>query len=242
MVHLTNMTDPNTTEAGATKKAALNGLAIVGFGALIVAGIFLAIYAARYVPETLSRLSSAVILSSPDTDETSTNEDEPAIEEEQDEIEDAEETTSAPTTPPRPTVTTPVVTTPRPTVPSGPRLYGLPDLTIVDAEVGYMRGSTFEEDDEVPRNRDAAVRFYVKNNGTNIAGGWRIRVDVEGERPVTGTGGVLFPNGTQEFLLQIEDPEEGENLRIEIEADYQDDLDESNERNNDEDVDIDIDR
>jgi CARDB len=227
-----------------TKKAAMNGLAIVGFGALIIAGIFLAIYAARYVPETLSRLSSAVILSSDNattTDEENTDEETPVVVTDNN---DEEEVDDTPTTP---VVTTPstggpliVPVTPRVTS-NQPQLYGLPDLAIINAEVGYMRGSTFVEDDEVPNNRDAAVKFSVRNIGTNAAASWRVQVDVENEDTVTGTGGYLMPNGTQNFTVRIENPEEGENIEIEIDVDYQNNLNESNERNNDETLDIDID-
>lgn len=233
---------PTTTEA--TRKAAMNGLAIVGFGALIIAGIFLAIYAARYVPQTLSRLSGAVILSSDtgtttnetdtaDTSTTDTTTDRPVVEEKP-------ETPAAPTKPPVTGGPLIVPQTPR-VVSNQPQLYGRADLTIINAEIGYMRGSTFVEDNEAPSNRDVAVRFTIKNSGTNAAGSWRVRVDVEGERPVTGSGGYLMPGGTQNFNVRIENPEEGENLRVKIEADYQDDLDESNERNNNKTLDIDVD-
>ena len=238
---------PTTEEGVQTKKAAMNGLAVVGFGALIIAGIFLAIYAARYVPETLSRLSSAVILSSDEG--TTTNEEEPADEtpastdDEEEPVKEDSSTDEEPAKPTTPSTGGPQVVAPQ--VPryytNQPQLYGLADLVIVNEKIGYMRGSTFVEDNEAPDNRDVAVRFSVQNLGTNIANGWRVRIDVEGERPVTGNGGSLMPNGIQNFTVLIENPEEGENLEVEIEADYEDDLNESNERNNDETLDIDID-
>lgn len=242
------MSTPGDPSVGdATRKATMNGLAIVGFGALIIAGIFLAIYAARYVPETLSRLSGAVILSS-DTG-TTTNESEgsgetPTV------TNDTEDEPSVvtPAVPETPTVSKPPVTGGPLIVPQSPRvvsneptLFGRADLAIQNAEIGYMRGSTFIEDNDAPSNRDVAVRFNVKNIGTNSASGWRVRINVEGERPVTGSGGFLMPNGTQNFMVRVENPEEGENLRVEIEVDYQDDLNESNERNNDKNLDIDVD-
>ena len=64
----------------AAKRAAVNGLAVVGFLALIFLGIMLAIYGARFVPDTISRLTSAVYLSSEPTNEpaTTTNGGRPA--------------------------------------------------------------------------------------------------------------------------------------------------------------------
>lgn len=228
---------------GDSKKATMNGFAIVGFGVLIVAGIFLAIYAARYVPETLSRLSSAVVLSSDQG--TTTNEEEPGAEEETpappadtSDEDDADEEDKDDT----PKTGGPYYVPQTPTYyPQQPNLYGRPDLVVINAEVGYFRGSSFVRDNDIPNNRDAAVTFSIQNRGTNVADGWRIRVDVEGERPVTGTGGRLMPNGTQNFTLRIENPEEGETIEIQIEADYEDDVTESNERNNDEELEIDVD-
>ncbi len=232
------------TSGSETKKQGPNALAIVGFGALIVAGIFLAIFAARYVPETLSRLSSAVILS---TDGEQNTEDATTTEE----ATPAEEETVTPTRPTTPVTGGPQVVTPTgpvvsPTTPiyypSTPNLYGQADLSITNLEAGYFRGSTFVRDTEVPSGRDAAVRFTVKNTGTNSASGWRVSVDVTGEDTVRGTGGMLMPNGTQTFTLRIENPREGRNLDIDIEVDYQNDVRESNERNNDRSIDIDIER
>jgi hypothetical protein len=235
-----------TTETNEeSKKAAVNGLAIVGFAGLIIAGIFLAIYAARFVPEALSRLSSAVILS---TDNEENPDETPAapVDEEEEPAEE-EPTTGAPQTGGPLLVTPPVAVSPNPPVysppvyyPQQPQLYGKADLAITNLEAGYFRGSTFVEDDEVPEGRDAAVRFTVKNNGTNIASGWRVQVEVTGEDDARGNGGSLMPNGTQQFTLRIENPREGRDIDVDIEVDYEDDVDESNERNNERSIELEI--
>ncbi len=241
MVHCSLMTTATDTHKNEVPKATVNGLAIVGFIALILGGIFLAIYAAGYVPETISRLAGAVVLSD-DTDPETQNEE--------------------PTTPVA-VPETPVVETPRPTTPqtggpllvtpptavspnppyvvsTGPQLYGLPDLAIVSIDGGYMRGSTFVEDNEVPSGRDAAVRFTVQNLGTNVVSDWRLRIDVEDEDTATGMGSTLYPNGTQAFTVRVDNPREGNNLQIQIDLDYQNRIAESNERNNDEEIELDI--
>jgi hypothetical protein len=50
--------------APSEKKVTLNGLIIIGFFGLVIAGMLLAVYASRYVPDTLARLSAAVYLTS----------------------------------------------------------------------------------------------------------------------------------------------------------------------------------
>lgn len=230
--------------ANGNGKGAMNTLAVVGFGALLVAGILLAVYAARHVPEALSRLSSAVFLSTDGERNGGT------------ETPSAPEAPSAPATTTQPAATT-TPSTPAPSaartggplyypqaprvVVSQPQLYGLPDLVLTDVRGGYFRGSTFVEDDEVPANRDAAVRFTVRNTGTNVATGWRVRVEVTGEDTAVGGGGMLMPNGYQNFTLRIENPEEDRRIRINIEVDDQNRVAESNERNNSASLRLDID-
>jgi CARDB len=227
---------------GSVTKATVNGLAVVGFGALILSGVFLAIYAASYVPQALSRLTGAVILSeeqpaNPNTEtETPTPTTPtvvtPAVEEDPDE---------EVTTPETPRTGGPLLVpqTPRITY-TGPQLYGLPDLALVNVRAGYMRGSTFVEDNDVPSNRDAAVRFIVQNLGTNTVSDFRIKLEIENEDDAIGMGGLLYPNGTQLFTLRITNPEEGEELDIDIDVDYQNRIAETNERNNDKSITLDI--
>jgi|CXWL01.1.fsa_nt_gi hypothetical protein len=229
---------------GSATKATVNGLAIVGFAALILGGVFLAVYAASYVPQALSRLTGAVILSN-------------------------EEPTNPETQIPAPAPTTPTVVTPSTDeedtddedvvepetprtggpllVPAPPRVtyqppayYGLPDLALVNVRAGYMRGSTFVEDNDVPANRDAAVRFIVQNIGTNTVSDFRIKLEIENEDDAIGIGGLLYPNGTQLFILRITNPEEGEELDISIDVDYQNRIAEKSESNNDKSVSLDI--
>ena len=238
------MTAPHDTHT--TEKATMNGLAIIGFIGLVIAGMLLAVYAARYVPGALSRLSSAVYLSSDKTDTgtTDTNED-PTPEPEAPVVvpdTSSDDHTDTPSTggpqyvAPKPTPTyTYTTTTEKP-------LSGRADLALSGVRVGYFRGSTFVEDDQVPDGRDMALKFTVRNGGTNKASGWGIRVKVEGERTATGAGGLLYPDGSQTFTLRVTNPEAGSNREISIEVDYQDDVDESNERNNDRTVEIDVER
>ncbi|MGB4076081.1 MAG: CARDB domain-containing protein [Minisyncoccia bacterium] len=238
-----------------TKKATVNGLAVVGFGALIIGGILLAIYASKYVPDVLSRLTSAVYLSADEeqntADEIFGSEDEevdaPQSKEpetstvspsrEDDEPQVADETGYAPQTPRVADETgyTPIRYLPPVPVP----LYGDPDLVLTRVRGGYFRGSTFVEDEDVPDNRDAAVKFRVQNGGTNIASNWRVLVEVAGEDDATASGALLRPDGFQDFTLRISDSRRS-TLRIEITVDPSDRLDEENERNNDRSLTLDL--
>lgn len=230
-----------------TKSALSKGMAAVGFIALLLGGVFLAIYAASYVPQTLSRLSAAVFLTgnepeneTPTDTVTPTEEEEPASPT----VPTTPSTPTTPATPSTPTTGGPLYVPQAPTVtyyPTQPRLYGLPDLALVNVQTGYMRGSTFvEEDDEIPDNRDAAVRFIVQNLGTNVVSNWRIHVDVTSEDDAYGAGGLLYPNGTQLFTLVIEDPKDGERITVDIDVDYDNRISESNENNNEKRVRIEV--
>ncbi len=228
-----------------TEKATVNGLAIIGFIGLVIAGMLLAVYAARYVPGALSRLSSAVYLSSDKTGDEET----PAAE-----TPDAEKPQAPVVVPtddnndeetPRtggPQYVAPTIPTYTYTTTTEKPLSGRADLALSGVRVGYFRGSSFIEDNEVPDGRDMALKFTVRNSGTNVASGWGIRVNVEGERTATGAGGVLYPDGSQAFTLRVTNPEAGNSREISIEVDYQDDVDESNERNNDRELEIDVER
>ncbi len=225
---------------GDTHKATINGLAVIGFVGLLIAGMLLAIYASRYVPGALERLSSAVYLSSDKEDNGETPaEEEPAPEEETPvfvpETPDEEEPRTG-----GPQIVTPPVAQPPQVITTEKPLTGRADLALTSVRAGYFRGSTFVESDEVPDGRDMALKFTVVNAGTNVASNWRIKVDVEGERSANGNGGTLYPDGTQAFTLRVTNPEEGRNREISIEVDSTDRVTESNERNNDRTIRIDV--
>lgn len=209
------------------KKATINGLAIIGFFGLVVAGMLLAVYAARYVPQTLARLSSAVYLSS-------------------DQAKNGTATTTPSAPAPTPAVTTIVTTPQNPTtvatsapqlpnetgytpktstytpprvISTGPQLYGYPDLAVTDVQ---RSGSS----------RDMRVTFIVRNVGTNAVSGWSVRVRIEGEQDAIAYGGLLYPNGYQNFNLRATDLTRS-SPDLDIDVDYQNAVVESNENNND---------
>lgn len=208
------------------KKATINGLALIGFFGLIVAGMLLAVYASRYVPETLARLSSAVYLSS-DAANNGKATTTPAV--------TVKPTTPVIITPSEPQAPTAVATSSGPQLPNEtgstprtytytpprtvtrPNLYGYADLAVTDLSQSYQSG-------------DLTVRFAVKNVGTNIASGWRVLVRVAGQDEAIAYGSSLNPNGYQTFTLRVTDISRGTSIRID--ADYLNTVPETDESNN----------
>jgi hypothetical protein len=251
-------TTTTTTRKTTDRRAAVNALAVVGFIALILIGIALAIYTARYMPKLASRFGSgsvslsSIFHSSDENDQpsldvvTSTTTlpiDDAVIATTTGSATDAGSkkpaTGSAPTT----------VTTVRTVVTTGPGpMYGDPDLAVRITDVGYIRRDgdtdTFVSSDEVPDNRDGAVKFTVVNAGTNETdNNWKFEVEVPSSPSQTFTSPTqrnLKPGESIDYVLGFEKPKEGNNRDITVTVDPNDRVDESNERNNEASRSIDI--
>lgn len=171
------------------RRAAVNTLAVIGFIALLIIGIGLAIYSARNFPKLSSRLNgAAVVLSSifhakdeqPTLNVVTATTTLPigaAV---------AATTTATTTTATHTSggaihagspVTTVVTTTPTPVAP-----YGNPDLAVTVTDVGYTMQpgdtSTFTGSNDVPSGKNGAIKFSVTNVGTNVSGNWTFAVDI----------------------------------------------------------------
>lgn len=251
--HMETVSVKTTTTTQPARQAAINGLAVVGFIALIFIGITLAIYAARYVPETVARLGTAnVYLSSifgdtPEGDgdlEVVPGDSVPFPDEEEPEATIPEETTD--TTPPTPTTPrpgTPTVIKVPVTVPVAP--YGKADLVVRITDIGYLRSSdidTFVKDNTVPEGKRPAFKFRVTNTGTNNTGSWEFKVKL----PTTSTytyesrgQASLAPGQYVDYTLGFDRAKDGEN-RVTITVDSGDDVNESNENNNTASTDIEV--
>jgi hypothetical protein len=174
-------------------RAAVYGLAVVGFLALVFIGIMLAIYASRYVPEALTKLSFLGHGDSGLSVVPTTTLPFPG---------GAASSTPATTTP---AVTKPATTTPAKTgssqaaaatigyktvitdyptpgsvkIPSNSaqNLSGLPNLTTTVIAVGYLdKDQDFVADKTVDNDDELAVKFRVTNTGTNVSGVWNLQV------------------------------------------------------------------
>lgn len=246
-----------TTTRSGSRQAAVNALAIVGFIVLIIIGMALAIYAATFVPAALSRVGSAAVYLSSQVFPSDEGDTDLVVVPPTETVpfgDDAEVATSTPTTTPATGGT--VTTNPRPgtptttvipvQVPASTNYYGLPDLVIENVQTGYLSSSntsSFRASSRVPDGERGAVKFTIANRGTNVSG----RFDFEVELPTTRgytyssrTQQSLRPGERIEYVMGFDQTREGNNRRIEITVDQDDDVRESNENNNDRSVTIDI--
>lgn len=249
MVINLHMETTHGTSGTTTRRAAVGGLAVVGFVALILIGIATAIYAASFIPKALSRLGSANVYLST-LGEGNENGLEVADPQNPNDYGAAPTsvplspaTTTAPA-PTQPTTYTPPARTPtytQPTytvVPTTPSYYGLPDLVTTIDSVGYLRRSgdtnSYVADDRVPSGYQGAVRFTVANRGTDVSDSWTFSARLPSDSDSTyrsGTQRALKPGDRIVFTLGFDSSDDGRET-IRIEADQNDRINESNESNN----------
>ncbi len=212
------------------RKAALTGLAVVGFITLVILGILFAVYSARYVPTAARGIgAAAVYLGSVFTPA-------PAptlvvIPSASTTIAFPEATTTAlatPTAPAKPSQ--PVTPTPGQTTsgtyqiggntPSAP--YGFPDLTVSINAVGYLAttsAESFVAALTVPNGSRPAVKFTVKNSGTNIASAWRFSASIPTQITYVYQSQLqqpLNPGDSIEFTLGFDQANRGTDQTISV--------------------------
>ncbi len=246
-----------TTNGGGARRAAVNGLAIVGFIVLLFIGMALAVYAARFIPAAVSNIGSAAVYLSSQVF-PSEDEGDLVVVEDPETVPFGDDAAVATTTPATSTPTTGTggTVTPRPGTPTtvvvpvpgtGPaNYYGLPDLVVESVVTGYLNNSdtsSFRASDEVPDGKRGAVKFTVINRGTNVSGRFEFEVELPTTRGYTYNSRSqqsLRPGERIEYVLGFDQTREGQNRTISITVDPDDEIDESNERNNDRSVTIDI--
>lgn len=254
-------TQTTTTKTETSRSPAVSALAVVGFIALILVGMGLAVYAARYIPMALSGMGEAAVSLS----RVFTSDDEGSIE-----VIDQPETPSNPGVvvtipigPATPTETapspTPAAPAPTPTYPTyvptptyGTQVpvivpiqgqtgagYGQPDLTVEIMAVGYVTrdgsSSTFRESSRVPRGDQGAVKFRLSNRGTNSSDRYEYEVKVKNDDNRTDTATGRAPSlgaGQSVITYAFFDARTSGDADIDIEVDSGNDVRESNERNN----------
>lgn len=201
----------NTEPITATRQAAINGLAVVGFVALVVAGIALSVYSTRFVPTVVNRIGAAAVylgeIFNPSPDGglsvvpsptasttipfgTTTPSSTPKTGGE----------SVAPATPKKPAPVQSVET-------AAPALYGRPDLQITVRAIGYLATSgqfdSFVPSASVPEGKQSAVEFTVRNIGTNISGTWRLSSEPELALSHTEQRSLL-PNEQRNFVIYLD--------------------------------------
>lgn len=237
------------------RQTAVTSLAVVGFLALVGLGVWGAVAFSRYMPGIVNTFGTAAVYLST---AFSPAEDEP-------QSPSAPTATSTiisfgdPVLPA--TTTAPIATTTRPAAPAaitpGPStetviqtggtvapaaLYGKSDLVVTVTQIGYLNSNTtssFIGSNVVPDNKRPAVKFTIKNIGTNVSGAWRFSAEVptrtrytyKSERQLS-----LNPGESIEYVLGFDQARTGENRIATITANYDGAVDESNTKNNTVDV------
>jgi hypothetical protein len=186
-----------------TRQAALAGLAVAGFIALVIVGITLAIYTARYIPIAISKIggSSALFTSSTSTPTLSVVPVNTSIPFASSTVETVAMTPSV--TPIADTdmsntqsASVANAVTPAP-VHTKPAYYGLPDLSVTVLAVGYLAGDTtdtFVATSIIPAGAHPAIKFAVKNVGTNVSGPWAFTANIP------SASGPFFHSDTESSL------------------------------------------
>lgn len=250
------MTTTTTINRNPRRAAAITALAAVGFITLIALGIMLAIYSARFVPAAVSRIGTAavqlsqVFVPAHKTDLTVV----PQIP-----FGAGIATSTATTTLSNASTTTitppllgnpPAATNPGPktttTYPAGGAtnapLYGQPDLTVTIDQMGYVTSgdqnfdTTFVGSNTVPSGQRAAVKFTIRNAGTNISGNWFFRANLPSTASQISTynsssQNSLRPGEAISYTLAFDQPIKGaQTMTITVDPNNQ--VAESNEGNN----------
>lgn len=238
-----------TTTAPGARRITVNALAVVGFVVLVFIGITLAIYAARYIPSTLSRMATAnVFLSSFFVGSEPANLE--VVPGETIEFPD-EPTTPVVTATSTPATTIPVVTTPTPTPSQGTETvnvypaggtvavtpYGKADLMVTITEVGYLSTAStasFVKSNTVPEGKRPAIKFTVRNTGTNVTGSWEFTAKLPTRSTYTFDSPnqrSLAPGEYVDYTLGFDKADDGTNDII-VTVDSGKDVAESSESNN----------
>ncbi len=253
-----NMQPTKTESVQAYRQTALNSLAVVGVIALILLGIWGAIYSSRFVPGAVNRIGSAAVYVGslfvpaptgpsdlsvvPNASSTVISFGTPAI---------APATTTAtsttPTTKPKPTSyptmvaaggkTSTVVTMSG--VGVAPALYGYPDLSVTVTAIGYLTTAStdaFVSSATVPSGDRPAVKFTVKNIGTNVSGAWRFSAAIPTRSSFTyksDTQISLAPGESVDYTLGFDRAQSGDKQPITIATNYDRAVTEPNYSNND---------
>ncbi|TSC64737.1 MAG: hypothetical protein G01um101491_206 [Parcubacteria group bacterium Gr01-1014_91] len=237
---------------GPNRTAMLHALAVVGFIALIVASMWLAVYSTRYVPTVVNRVgAAAVYLGSVFTSST-----EPTLsviptpiasttisfgDEGSSNVEWVASEPVPPTAPKKivPTAGTETTNTYQISgtttlsVPSG-----LPDFIVTINAVGYLAttsAESFVASSTVPSGSRPAVRFTIKNIGTNVTGQWRFSASIPTQSSYiyqSQPQQSLASGDRIEYTLGFDQATAGSNKTISITANFDRTVGESNMNNN----------
>ncbi|MFA5996622.1 MAG: CARDB domain-containing protein [Candidatus Paceibacterota bacterium] len=229
-----------------SRQAATHGLAIVGFIALIGAGMWLAIYSTQFVPSVVGRMGAAAVylgsvftpaeptLSVIDTASTTIPFGDATSTPVTDVSENNEPSLPMPVKPVAGAQTTSVTE-----ISGSPAtLSGLPDLSVTINQIGYLAttsASSFVASSTVPVGSRPAVSFTVKNVGTNASGAWRFSASIPTQTAYvyqSPAQQALAPGDSIDYTLGFDQAISGTNKVISITANFDSGITESSKANN----------
>jgi CARDB len=245
-----------TTNKNVARAAAINALATVGFIALLILGISLAIYSARYLPSAISKLgtfngspsNSLSVVTASSTipfsggqlvNATSTTALTPpqtatAAYTAPSGLDDANSAAATPANGYGPASSLPAT----PAAPAKPALYGLPDLSTTIIATGYLASdstASFVAASVIPPGARPAVQFSVANDGTNSTGPWGFIAQIPTYNGSVFTSPVeqnMNPGDHIVYTLGFNEAIPGPAQTVTVVADPNNEIDESNESNN----------
>jgi hypothetical protein len=239
-----------------TRQAAINGLAVVGFIALVAAGIWLAIYSTRFVPVVVNGVGGAAVyigsifVPSKEPPSLSVIPNSISTTTISFDTESADVTTAISKISPEPV--TPVKSTPVATTPGNATsetyqisgatttssLSGFPDLVTNITAIGYLATSSAESfiaSSTVPSGSRPAVKFTIKNIGNNVTGQWRFSASIPTQTSYLYYSPFqqqLNPGESIDYTLGFDQANRGSSQTVFISANFDRAVTESNFNNN----------
>lgn len=235
------------------RQTAVSALAVIGFVALVGMGMWLAVYSTRFVPSVVSRIGEAAVYvgsiftpaatsslsvvptpiatttlsfggASATTSPAAT--DQPIATHPQTQNATPAAGTKTDTTYEIGTTTTPAA------------FSGLPDFIVTIDAVGYLAttsADSFVASSTVPAGSRPAVKFSIKNIGTNVSGAWRFSASIPTQvayiyqsQPQQPLG----PGDRIDYTLGFDQANRGTDETISITANFDHAVTESNFNNN----------
>jgi hypothetical protein len=243
-----NSPSMNTT---GSRHPALYVLALFGFIALVGAGMWLAIYSTRFVPTVVNGLGAAAVYlgsvfkpsnaaltvvpsptasSTPVTTEASST---PIATAGGDNTSTTGGTSTVKPAPGKETTSTVQIGGSTGT----PVLSGLPDLAVTITAVGYLTSTSpdsFVATTTVPVGGRPAVKFTIKNIGTNVTGAWRFSASIPTQTAFIYQSQLqqaLGPGDSIDYTLGFDQANKGVNQTVSVTANFDKAVTESNSNN-----------
>lgn len=232
--------NPNNIEGRTSsyRETAVTSLAVVGFLALLGLGVWGGVYSSRYVPSIVNRAGSAAVylgsLFAPAPAPTTTNKP-PVAETASSTVISfgtlpAVATTTATTTSAvkksAPTTSGKIYYRTVPVTVPAPAPYGLSDLSVTVSAIGYLDTSStdsFVTATKVPDGKRPAVKFTIKNVGTNVSGQWRFNAIIPTRTSYTYKSDLqqaLNPGDSIDYTLGFDRARSGDKQTVTITANY----------------------